>query len=111
MLILSLAYAIGKRDVEQRISFDIEMDVDIRDASEMDDINKTVDYVAISEQVKKFTQSNKFLIETLVVRLMRHLIHTYSLIDSVTITVRKPLAIKNASSATVKGNMSRRDIN
>tara|TARA_B100002019_G_scaffold291598_1_gene312220 strand:+ start:849 stop:1214 length:366 start_codon:yes stop_codon:yes gene_type:complete len=101
-----------ERDVEQRISFDIEMDVDIRDASKTDDINKTVDYVAISEQVEQFTRSNKFfLIETLVVRLMKHLIHTYTLINSVTITVRKPLAIKNASSATVKGNMSRRDIN
>ena len=42
---------------------------------------------------------------------MRHLIDTYVLIDSLTITVRKPLAIKNASSATVKGSMSRSDIN
>jgi dihydroneopterin aldolase len=101
-----------ERDVEQRISFDIEIQVDIRNAAEMDDINKTVDYVAISDQVKKFTRSNKFfLIETLVVRLMRHLIDTYVLIDSLTITVRKPLAIKNASSATVKGSMSRSDMN
>ena len=31
-------------EVEQRISFDIEIQVDIRNAAEMDDINKTVDY-------------------------------------------------------------------
>ena len=102
----------SERKIEQRISFDIEMDIDICDAAKTDDINKTIDYVTISNQVLVFTQKHKFfLIETLVVRLLRYLLDNHSLINSLTVTVRKPLAIKNASSATVKGSMSRNDLN
>ena len=100
-----------ERKVEQRIFFDIEMNVDIIQASKDDDIKKTVDYVAISNEVVNFSRKNKFLlIETLVIRLLKHLLNSNKLISSLTITVRKPLAIKNAASATVKGSMSRSDI-
>ena len=49
-----------ERDVEQRISFDIEIQVDIRNAAEMDDINKTVDYVAISMLLQNLFKINFF---------------------------------------------------
>lgn len=67
---LSLACTIGinewERDILQPVKVDLDLDVDLKAAGEKDDLNFTVDYQVIRDNVEKLvSQSRYFLIEAL----------------------------------------------
>ena len=64
-----------EKHVEQRLFFDIDMQVDISDAASGDNLEASVDYACVAQQVSDFTQAQQcLLLETLIERLLRYLL-------------------------------------
>lgn len=86
----------------QDLVFDVEMEHDNRVPAVTDDINKTLDYEAISNAIIAFCKAHQFeLIETLAERLCAQLIDQFGL-TSITMTLRKPGAVPCARAVGVK---------
>lgn len=97
-----------EKEVEQTLHFDIAMQVDILAAAERDDLAATVNYAGVAEDVNTFTRAQDcLLIETLLQRLLVYLLNRYSMIESLTITLRKPMAIEAAECAGITASLSR----
>ena len=100
---LSLLTRIGVYDWEQRIDQTLILDLTLPLTCENteDTLNNTVDYQALCHSVTEFVQSRAFaLIETVAVQ-VAGLIKTQFGVSSVTVSVKKPQAIKNAAYAQV----------
>lgn len=100
---LNVSTKIGVYDWEQRINqqllIDISLNADFSACQE--DLNNTVDYAALCEQVTQFVESKPFkLIET-VANEVADLIKKNFKIGQVTVGVSKPHAIKNAANIQV----------
>jgi dihydroneopterin aldolase len=91
-----------ERDILQRLVLDLELATDIRPAAADDDIAKTLDYAAISERIAAFASEHDFaLVETFAERLAATLREEFA-IAWLTLTVRKPGAVANASAVGVR---------
>jgi dihydroneopterin aldolase len=89
-----------EQNTAQPLHFDIEMQTDILPAAVSDDIQYALDYAAVAELTTKFVVNHQGkLLETLINDLLRHLLKQFSMLESLTITVRKPQAIASASCA------------
>lgn len=100
---LSANTRIGVHAWEQRISQRLLLDIHIpADLSACDDdINKTLDYDKLCQEVTKYIESNSFnLIET-VANSVAKLIKEEFNVTEVRVSVSKPHAIKNASDVRV----------
>ena len=51
-----------ERETRQTISLDLEMAADISEAAKTDDINKTLDYKAVSKRLISFVEASEFLL-------------------------------------------------
>ena len=72
---------------------DVELEVDLQAASMSDAIEDTVNYAAITDLVVAEITSNPVsLIEKLAGRIAEQILHNYSKVNSVMITVHKPQA-------------------
>lgn len=103
---LSFLASIGvfewEKQFEQKLELDIELSTDIRPAATNDDLNLTLNYVAISEQVIKLAQSQHHdLIETLAEKIAAMLLQNFAT-QQVTLTLRKPSAVPAAAGVGVK---------
>lgn len=97
-----------EKHVQQTLHFDITMQVDISAIADSDNLDATVNYAVVAEQVIAFVQSRDWLlIETLLQQLLQHLLAQHAMIDALTITLRKPMAIEAANCAGVKASLSR----
>ena len=91
-----------EKTIEQELVVDIEMEHDNRVPAQTDDLSKTLDYQAISNFIIKFCADRQFeLIETLAEHLCDELITSFCL-NELTMTLRKPGAIKTARAVGVK---------
>ncbi|WP_148253553.1 dihydroneopterin aldolase [Aidingimonas lacisalsi] len=91
-----------ERNIRQRLVLDLEMATDITSAATTDDLDKTLNYAAISEHITRFADSHSFsLVETFAERLCETLRQEYD-IEWLRLTVRKPGAIANADAVGVR---------
>ncbi|MCY3410262.1 MAG: dihydroneopterin aldolase [Candidatus Heimdallarchaeota archaeon] len=82
-----------ERLVKQKLLIDIHLHLDSRKAAETDDIHYTVNYHALSIQIKQYVeQSSHLLVETLAQKISE-LCLGYEMVDQVTVKVSKPDAI------------------
>ncbi|MCX7117532.1 MAG: dihydroneopterin aldolase [Legionellales bacterium] len=100
---LSTKTRIGVHAWEQRILqqllLDIHIPYDFKNSQ--DDLAKTLDYDALCQRVTTFVESNHFqLIETVANEVAAFLIKEFA-IKTLTLTVSKPHAIKNAGMISV----------
>lgn len=103
---LSVQAVIGVYDwektIKQELLFDLEMEHDNRVPAQTDDLSKTLDYEAISNFIIDFCAERRFeLIETLAEHLCDELIKHFQL-HALTMTLRKPGAVKAANAVGVK---------
>ena len=97
-----------EKHVKQTLHFDIDMQVDISDAASGDNLEASVDYACVAQQVNDFTQAQQcLLLETLIERLLRYLLDQHPAILDLTITIRKPLAIQAAHCAAITSSLCR----
>ncbi|SFH90188.1 dihydroneopterin aldolase [Modicisalibacter xianhensis] len=103
---LSVETVIGvydwERTIRQRLELDLELATDIRPAAAGDDLARTLDYAAISQQIGEFAASSRFeLVETFAERLAAMLREEFG-IAWLRLTLRKPGAVANARAVGVR---------
>lgn len=92
----------------QPLLFDVELEADISKAADSDDIHDALDYHAVAKHIESLVEkSDKKLLEGLLVSIADDLLETFSKIQSMSITVRKPQAIPNAEHAAITHTASR----
>ena len=76
--------------VKQKIIIDIELAKDISKASETDDLQHTINYAEVTQDIKGIICKKEYkLIETLTEDIARHILDKYNP-ESVTVKVHKP---------------------
>ncbi|WP_417536226.1 dihydroneopterin aldolase [Methylophaga sp.] len=90
-----------ERHAQQTLTFDLEMDWDIRKAAETDDISNTLDYGAIAQKIVNFVKASDYqLIETLAEDLTQMLLTEFS-IPKLKLTLSKPVALHGQNTARI----------
>ena len=96
-----------ERQTRQTLTFDLEMDWDIRPAATSDDISQTLDYGAIAQQLVGFVKASEYLlIETLAEALAAMLLEKFP-IPRLKLTVTKPVALHGQNLARIVIERSR----
>lgn len=87
---------------KQLIRVSVEVEADISEASKNDDVEKTIDYSALSEEIIKFIdKSNYGTIEALIEALAERILKNFN-IESVWLRIEKPNAVPQADSVGVE---------
>lgn len=77
----------------QKFLVSAELYMDISEAAQDDDINKSINYANICKEIDAFLKNNTFkLIETMADRLAKHLLITHNNIIELSVSVKKPWA-------------------
>lgn len=85
--------------ISQRLLLDISLATDFRACA--DDLDKTIDYDKLCQEVTYFAESHAFqLIETVAEKVAELIRETFQVTD-ITVSVSKPDAIKNAKNIQV----------
>jgi dihydroneopterin aldolase len=99
-----------ERMVKQTVSIDYEIPCDIRPAAETDDIDEAIDYKSISKWIIDFVEDSEYyLIETLAERLALGCLEEFD-IPEITLTVRKPGAVRHSRTVGVSITRDRDDL-
>ena len=86
----------GEKRTPQTILIDLEMQTDIKKASETDSIEDALDYKAITKRIKDFMENNQFeLIETLAERIAQLILQEFN-VPWLRLSVSKPFAIRDS---------------
>ncbi len=87
-----------EKQFKQPLYLDIEIHTDIRASAQTEDLNKTVNYKTVSDDIIEFIEANRYeLLETLAEDLCQSILKSYPSIDSLTLTVKKPQAVLQAN--------------
>lgn len=103
---LTIASHIGITSQEQQkaqdLNFTLELDTDIRASAANDDLQQTIDYAALCQQLQDYVTSTRFkLIETLAEKTADFLLKNFP-IRSLTLTLeKKPADLPQLDSAAV----------
>lgn len=91
-----------ERKIHQRVSFNIEMDYDIRAAAATDDVNLTLSYKDVAKRIIAFVAASEFeLVETLAERVAQLIIHEFG-VQRVFLRLDKPMALRGAKGVGVQ---------
>lgn len=91
-----------EKEIKQTLVIDLAMGWNTALAAENDELSKTLDYAAISEEIANFANENPVdLIETLAERLASYLMSSYQ-IPWLKLKVAKPTAVHNAVTVGVE---------
>ena len=98
----TIGFYAWEKEIKQTLVIDAEMAWNTALAAENDELAKTLDYAAISEEIEKFANDNPVdLLETLAERMAEHLMKKYA-IPSIKLKVAKPNAVHNAVTVGVE---------
>lgn len=90
-----------EKTIQQTLQFDIEMRTDTRQAAQIDDLSKTVDYAVVADDVVKLSKENQVeLIETVADMVADKILKDYP-VESVKVTLRKLGAVASTVSVGV----------
>lgn len=90
-----------ERETLQTLSFDLEMDWDIRKAASSDQIDDTLDYGTIAQTIVSFVETSSYqLIETLAEDLCALLLKDFP-IPKIKLTLSKPVALHGQNTAKI----------
>lgn len=96
-----------ERRIRQTLSLDIELGVDAAAAAAADDIDRAVDYYAVSKRVTSFVAESGFhLVETVAERVAALILAEFA-VSWLRITVSKPGAIRDCQAVGVSIERSR----
>lgn len=83
-----------EREQTQPLFFDIDLHLPVQDAANSDDINDTVDYKAVSDEVISLVKTSRFeLIEALAETICRHIFSSHQAVQKIRLKVSKPQAV------------------
>lgn len=92
-----------ERESRQPLIFDIDMDLPIYQAALSDDINDTVDYKQVSDEIIALvTESRHELLETLCEAICQHILINHHAVQLIRLKVSKPQAVKETDTVGLK---------
>lgn len=87
---------------KQLIRVSVEVEADISESAKNDDVNKTIDYSALSDYIIKFIDDSSYgTIEALIEALAERILSKFN-IESVWLRIEKPNAVPQADSVGVE---------
>ena len=93
-----------ERDTLQVLRFDLEFRCDLRQAGASDDVNDTVNYAAVYEQVVKVVENTRCqLLEHLADRIAAALLAQFPICEAVRIRVGKPVLFPTTGRSGMPG--------
>lgn len=102
----------NERINKQPIILNVSVWLDFLQVAQSENLQNSVDYAALANDVQKFICESKFLLEeTLVVKTAEYILEHYKNSKAVEVSVRKPQAILNAAYAESKVKINRYDLN
>ncbi len=79
-----------ERKVRQKVSIDVELSLDLEEAAQTDNLEKTVDYAKVYNLIKERIEAKKYhLLEALAQDLAEEILKDFS-VDEVLIRAKKP---------------------
>ncbi len=79
--------------IGQRFEVDIILKVDLKKAGQSDNLNDTVNYAEVYNEVKHCVENKKFkLIERLAEDIAENILEKFDIVDSLSVKVKKPEA-------------------
>lgn len=100
-----------ERQIEQPLLIDVQLQVDTHQAALTDDLQYAVNYQAVSERITAVIQVRQAkLIETLANLVAETILAEFSLVQHVSLTIRKPLAVTHTAAVGVSIERSRDDL-
>ncbi|MGF1548047.1 MAG: dihydroneopterin aldolase [Thiotrichales bacterium] len=91
-----------ERKIKQTLAFDIEMATDIRKAATTDSIEYTLDYKAVSKQVRALVEGSQYLLVETVAEKVAQLIMEEFGVPWLRLTLHKPGAVRGAKSVGIR---------
>ncbi len=109
---LQVEAAVGLLDWElaqtQMLEVSCEVQVDTSVAACSDSVTDTLDYALLREAIQSYCGNNRFyLLETLADKLARHLFRTFSMAQSLRLSIIKPTIFDDAKGAGVELELTR----
>lgn len=84
---------IEEKNMGQRFIISIDLWLNLREAGQSDDLNKTINYAELCDNIEKEFKKEKYdLIEKCVEELAQYILLNYSLVEKVKILLKKPWA-------------------
>lgn len=90
-----------ERQTKQEIELNIELDCDLCAAGSSDNLNDTVDYQAVENDLVVMVENSSFLLLERLAEEAANVCLKYALVKRVRITIDKPGALKHARSVAV----------
>ncbi|MFP2768703.1 dihydroneopterin aldolase [Oceanisphaera sp. KMM 10153] len=91
-----------EKDIRQKLRFDLEMGYDTRPAALGDDLDKALDYAALSKKVTHHAEQNHVeLVETMAEQIALLILREFP-VHSVKVRLTKPGAVANAAGVGVE---------
>jgi dihydroneopterin aldolase len=83
-----------ERANEQPVILNLTLWLDFAQAAKTEDLNESIDYAKLAEELKRFIRLSRFkLVETLVVKTAEYVLEHYPKANAVEVSVVKPQAI------------------
>ena len=83
-----------ERALGQTVVVDVELNLDLSKAGKSDDLNDTVDYVAVFDEIKIIAEGSYALIETIAENIADKIFSRFTPVETVKITVRKAAPVE-----------------
>ncbi|MFZ3192055.1 MAG: dihydroneopterin aldolase [Moraxellaceae bacterium] len=100
-----------ERQIEQPLLVDVCLSVDTRQAALTDELEYAVNYQAVSARITAVMQTRQAkLIETLANLVAETILREFTLVQQITLTIRKPLAVTDTAAVGVSIERSRDDL-
>ena len=91
------------RELRQPLIFDIDMDLPIFNASQSDNIDDTVDYKQVSDEVIELVKQSRYeLLESLCEEICRHIFSQHTAVEVIRLKVSKPHAVEETDTVGIK---------
>ncbi len=92
-----------ERQNKQRLLVDVVLTADLSLAGQSDDVNDTLNYAVIAEQITEFCAASEFkLIEALASQLADSLLNNFSKLQAIKLKISKPDILAKAKNVAVE---------
>jgi dihydroneopterin aldolase len=97
-----------ERENEQPVILNLTLWLDFAQAAKTEDLNESIDYAKLAEELKAFIRLSCFkLVETLVVKTAEYVLEHYPKADAVEVSIVKPKAVPGCLGAEASVKISR----
>lgn len=92
-----------ERQDKQRLLVDVELSADLSLAASTDDVNNTLNYALVAQNISEYAAQSKFnLIESLASHMADRLFQCFPMLQAVRLKLSKPDILANANNVAVE---------